>query len=72
MRDLIQESQNGLSKRSGTDGSATPVLRLANITAGNIDESDPREILLTDKELAKYALQHGDLVCIRVNAFRYT
>ena len=67
LRDLILESQNGLSKRSGADGLETPVLRLANITAGSIDESDAREIRLTAKELAKYALQHGDLVCIRVN-----
>jgi type I restriction enzyme S subunit len=67
LRDLILESQNGLSKRSGADGTETPVLRLADITAGAIDESDPREIRLTAKELAKYALQHGDLVCIRVN-----
>jgi type I restriction enzyme S subunit len=64
---LILESQNGLTKRSGADGMETPVLRLANITAGSIDESDPREIRLTAKELAKYALQLGDLVCIRVN-----
>ncbi len=67
LRHLILESQNGLSKRSGSDGVETPVLRLADITAGAIDESDPREIRLTAKELAKYALQHGDLVCIRVN-----
>ncbi|MFP5484417.1 MAG: restriction endonuclease subunit S [Gammaproteobacteria bacterium] len=67
LRDLILESQNGLSKRSGADGVETPVLRLADIKAGAIDESDPREIRLTEKELAKYALQHGDLVCIRVN-----
>ncbi len=67
LRDLILESQNGLSKRSGADGVDTPVLRLADITAGSIDESDPREIRLTAKELGKYALQDGDLVCIRVN-----
>ena len=67
LRDLILESQNGLSKRSGADGVETPVLRLADIKTGAIDESDPREIRLTEKELAKYALQHGDLVCIRVN-----
>ena len=67
LNDLILESQNGLSKRSGADGVETPVLRLGDIKAGAIDESDPREIRLTAKELAKYALQQGDLVCIRVN-----
>ena len=67
LNDLILESQNGLSKRSGADGVETPVLRLGDIKAGAIDESDPREIRLTAKELAQYALQQGDLVCIRVN-----
>jgi type I restriction enzyme S subunit len=64
--DLLEGSQNGLSKRSG-EGEAVRVLRLANITDGQIDEADPREINLTSKEIEKYQLQHGDLVCIRVN-----
>ena len=66
LRELLEESQNGLSKRRG-DGNAVPVLRLADIVAGQLDESDPREINLTDKEFAKYRLLHGDLACIRVN-----
>ena len=67
LRDLLADSQNGLSKRKGDSGSPIAVLRLADISRGSIDESDPREIQLTEKELEKYALQQGDLVCIRVN-----
>lgn len=46
------------------------MLRLANIIDGTIDESDARDIRLTDKEITKYALQPGDLLCIRVNGSR--
>ena len=67
LRDVLAESQNGISKRRGDSGSQIAVLRLADISRGIIDESDPREIQLTEKEVDKYALQQGDLVCIRVN-----
>jgi len=46
------------------------VLRLANIIDGAIDESDVRDIRLIDKEIAKYVLQPGDLLCVRVNGSR--
>ena len=64
--DLLESSQNGLSKRRG-DGDPVRVLRLADIVDGQIDESDPREINLNSKEIEKYQLQRGDLVCVRVN-----
>lgn len=64
--DLLESSQNGLSKRRG-DGEPVRVLRLADIVNGQVDESDPREINLSSKEIEKYQLQRGDLVCVRVN-----
>jgi type I restriction enzyme S subunit len=67
LRALIAESTNGLSKRVGQAGDAVAVLRLADIVDGAIDESAPREIRLTEQERAKYVLQRGDLLCIRVN-----
>ena len=70
IRELLRDSQNGLSKRKGDTGEPVPVLRLANVIDGAIDESDVREIRLTDKEIVKYALQPGDLLCIRVNGSR--
>jgi type I restriction enzyme S subunit len=70
LRDLLIDSQNGLSKRSGDSGKSIPVLRLADIANGIIDETAPRAINLTEKEIKKYALQRGDLVCIRVNGSR--
>ncbi len=64
---LIAESQNGLSKRAGSEGDEVAVLRLADIADGRINESSPRTIRLTAPEVAKYELRRGDLVCIRVN-----
>ena len=67
---LIKESQNGLSKRSGDQGKPVFVLRLADVIEGEICETDPRSIKLTSEELGKYLLKSGDLVCIRVNGSR--
>ena len=66
LSNLLLESQNGLSKRHG-EGVPVAVLRLADILDGQIEESSPRTINLSGKEIAKYGLQQGDLVCIRVN-----
>ena len=63
----IAKMQNGLSKRSGTDGEETVVLRLANIGENDFDVSDLRTIKLTPKELENYSLTKNDVVMIRVN-----
>jgi len=65
--ELVIDSQNGISKRRGKEGLDTHVLRLADITNGEIDESTPRDILLTENERDKYLLKENDLLCIRVN-----
>lgn len=64
---IILSSQNGISKRSGNEGADYNVLRLADINLGEISEESPRKIKLTDKEIEKYKLSNGDLICIRVN-----
>jgi len=65
--EIITSSQNGISKRRGSEGKEIKVLRLADITKLAIDNSSPRSILLNDKELDKYKLCEGDLLAIRVN-----
>jgi len=64
---LVASSQNGMAKRRGSEGSETKVLRLADITNLEIDNSSPRSIILTQKEHEKYQLHEGDLLAIRVN-----
>ncbi len=68
--ELVTHSQNGVSKRRSVTGNPTPVLRLADVREGEIDESSPREIRLSDEEIKKYVLQVGDLLCVRVNGSR--
>jgi type I restriction enzyme S subunit len=65
--EIVKKSRNGFSKRSGEDGIPTPVLRLADIKQGEIDFSDPRDILMNDNERHKFLLESGDLLCTRVN-----
>jgi type I restriction enzyme S subunit len=67
---LVLITQNGLSKRRGDRGDPTRVLRLSDITNNKINESSPREILLTMTEIEKYRLRKGDLLSIRVNGSR--
>lgn len=68
--DCIVKMQNGLSKRSGNEGEAIPVLRLANLGDDDFDISDLREIRLTEKEQDSYILEPNDIVMIRVNGSR--
>ncbi|MDO8317233.1 MAG: restriction endonuclease subunit S [Flavobacterium sp.] len=64
---IVESSQNGLSKRSGSDGEEFNVLRLADIKNNIIVIDNPRKIRMTSSEIVKYKLNENDLVCIRVN-----
>lgn len=63
----ISAMSNGTAKRSGSDGTQTAVLRLANLGENEISFSDIRNVILTDSEIQKYALSAGDVIFIRVN-----
>ena len=58
---------NGTSKRTGKDGHATIVLRLADLEEDNISFADCRSVPLAEEEILKYRLQPNDLLFIRVN-----
>lgn len=63
----ILNYKNGLSKRSGKEGTDTKVLRLADIEDDNIFSENSRKMLLTEKERENYSVINGDLIIIRVN-----
>lgn len=65
--ELVASAQNGLSKRGGDQGSPFNVMRLSDLSDGRFIGEAPRSILLGEKEIKKYSLETGDLVCIRVN-----
>lgn len=65
--EFVESSQNGLSKRNGNTGKEFKVLRLADINNNEINDSEPRMIMLDDNEINKYKIFEDDLICIRVN-----
>ena len=65
--DIVEKSQNGLSKRRGEEGKATKVLRLADLVGNAFSGEQPRSIKLTEQEREKFALNAGDIVIVRVN-----
>ncbi len=67
---LINFSQNGLSKRKGTNGVELAVLRLADIKDRCIKTGGLRKIICTADEIKKYQLINFDILCIRVNGSR--
>jgi type I restriction enzyme, S subunit len=64
---LIYISQNGLSKRQGSNGIQTDVLRLADIKNKCIKTNNLRQIVCSESEIKKYQLFTSDILCIRVN-----
>lgn len=63
----ILSFKNGMSKRSGKEGNETKVLRLADVSGDVISSENARSMLLTDKEMANYKVEDGELLIIRVN-----
>ena len=64
---LSSELMNGYGKRSQVEGQPRIVLRLADISDGEISYADVRRINCTDEETGKYALAQNDLLILRVN-----
>lgn len=67
LEELLLESANGLSKRSGTKGDDITILRLADFKNAVRIYGKERKIKLEDKEKEKYVLADGDILVIRVN-----
>lgn len=65
--ECIEKMQNGLAKRTGTNGEKCVVLRLANLLDNGFDTTDLREIILDEKEMQTYTLHKDDVIMIRVN-----
>jgi type I restriction enzyme S subunit len=64
---LNPEFQNGESSRGETSGTEIIVLRLADISKGEISVADTRSVILPEGSIAKYQLLKNDLLIIRVN-----
>ena len=67
LKSIVLTYKNGLSKRSGKEGKATVVLRLADFCNHKIIKDNIREIKITDNEAKQYRLDYNDILIIRVN-----
>lgn len=65
--DCVAKMQNGLAKRTGSNGVPFAVLRLANLSDNGFVTDDLREIVLDEKEQETYRLIPNDVLMIRVN-----
>jgi type I restriction enzyme S subunit len=63
----ICDFTNGIAKRNADAGISIPVLRLADLGEDDISFASTRNINLAENGVARYKLQQGDLLFVRVN-----
>jgi type I restriction enzyme S subunit len=66
----VKSYRNGYGKRPGAGESGPIVLRIADVSSGRVDLSNPRRGTVDDKEADTYRLRTGDLLFVRVNGAR--
>jgi type I restriction enzyme, S subunit len=65
--DIAEEIKYGTSKKCNYDSGNTPVLRIPNISKGDVSHDDMKFADFDEKELQKLKLEQGDLLVIRSN-----
>lgn len=63
----VESYRNGFGRRPGADEAGPIVLRIADVSSGKIDLTEPRRGYVSPKEANTYKLQKGDLIFVRVN-----
>src|SRR5262245_11074571 len=63
----VRSYRNGFGRRPKPGESGPIVLRIADVSSGFIDLSDPRRGIVSAKEAETYRLTPGDLLFVRVN-----
>ena len=58
---------NGFGRRPKAEEEGPIVLRIADVSSGRVDLSNPRRVAMTNDETTKYGLTADDLLFIRVN-----
>ncbi|WP_280348069.1 restriction endonuclease subunit S [Pseudomonas sp. BN414] len=69
LSDLVEEFRYGTSEKSGDSG--LPVLRIPNVTKGDLDVSDLKFVNLDRKEIERLLLRDGDWTCPYQTGHRY-
>lgn len=66
----VASYRNGYGTRPAPGETGPIVLRIADVSSGVIDLSNPRRGIVPSKDAETYRLEHGDLVFVRVNGAR--
>jgi type I restriction enzyme S subunit len=64
---ILLETKNGFGQRFDFSPQGTIVLRIRDVSAGFIDYSDPRRMIINPLDIKDYRLEGGDLLFVRVN-----
>ena len=67
LKTAISSTRNGFGRRPKGEEQGPIVLRIADVSSGQVSYSDPRRVYMTPNELETYSLQPGDLLFVRVN-----
>nr|WP_071778323.1 restriction endonuclease subunit S [Cyanobium sp. PCC 7001] len=65
--EVIHEMRNGLSPKPSLNPPGVKILRIGAVRPGTIDWTDHRYLELSDKDLAAFRLEAGDLIFTRYN-----
>ena len=65
--DVLEETRYGTSKKCHVEPAGTPILRIPNVSGGEVNLDDLKYTTLSEKERAKVLLQTGDILLIRSN-----
>ena len=63
----LVESRYGTSRRCSASSTATPVLRIPNVSKGRLSFGDLKYCEIGDNELARLRLRNGDILIVRTN-----
>ncbi len=65
--ELVLEMRYGTAKKCGYEYKGVPVLRIPNVSGGEVSLEDLKYGSLSDKEIEELSLRRGDLLVIRSN-----
>ena len=71
LSEYVKSYRNGFGKRPKIGEEGPIVLRIADVSSGSIELSDPRRGDIDPKEADTYKLATGDLIFIRVNGAKH-
>ena len=64
---LVIQANNGFGRRPKSEESGPIVLRLADVSSGQVSLANPRRVDMSEKEYEQYKVGQGDLIFVRVN-----